>query len=104
MNDCCWPLEVELELAPIPPRPELREELDGLDGLDGLDPEVLDDELVFCAHAVPAIRAAVMQNREVLSNAFFIVIYFLLFVGFYPLGDVLPRKSHHPMTGKVMAE
>jgi len=78
MNDC-WPLELELELDPTPPALELRDELDELDPVVSL----LEDELAFCAHAVPAIRAAVMQNREVLSNAFFIRLCFSPFCCFY---------------------
>ncbi|MDB6030453.1 MAG: hypothetical protein JWM16_791 [Verrucomicrobiales bacterium] len=89
MNDC-WLPEVELELDPIPPRLELRGELEELDPVVSL----LEDELVFCAHAVPAMSTVVMQNREVLSNAFFIVTYFLLFV--VSTHSVMPCRAKSP--------
>lgn len=64
---------MEDELDAVPPRPERLEELDELEPVVSL----LDGEvLLFCAMAVDAISAAVMQNSEVLSNTFFIMLIF----------------------------
>lgn len=57
-------------------------ELEELDG-SVLDGEV--DELEFCARAVAAINETVTQNREVWTNAFFIILLLSPFCWFYPL-------------------
>jgi len=70
MKDCCWPeLVLELELNPRLDRlDELELELE----LEGSVPE--GDVGEFCARAVAVISEAVIQNREVLTNAFFIIV------------------------------
>jgi len=78
MNDCCWlELLLELELNPRLERRdelELELELEGLE-LEGSLPEGDVDEVPeFCAMAVAAIKEAVIQAREVLTNAFFIIV------------------------------
>jgi len=71
MKDCCCP-ELLLELKP---RLERRDELELELELEGSDPEGdVDDVPEFCASAVAAINEAVIQNREVLTNAFFIIV------------------------------
>jgi len=73
MKDCCWPeLVLELELNP---RLERRDELELELEPDGSVPEgEVGDVGEFCAKAVAAINDAVIQNREVLTNAFFIIV------------------------------
>jgi len=73
MKDCCWPeLVLELELNP---RLERRDELELELEPDGSVPEgEVGDVGEFCAKAVAAINDAVIQNREVRTNAFFIIL------------------------------
>ena len=60
--------------------------------------------LEFCASAVAAINEAVIQNREVLTNTFLIIVLLLLFVGLTHFFRLLPANEHHPMEGKVTSE
>jgi hypothetical protein len=100
MNDCCW-LELELELE-LNPRLDRREdELDFELEPDGSDPEGdVDDELEFCASAVAAINEAVMQNSEVLTNAFFIIVLLSPFCWFNPLFSDAAAKRSPPDGGQ----
>ena len=83
---------------------ELEERLEELElglELDGSAPEgEVDEVLEFCASAVAAINEAVIQNREVLTSTFLIIVLLSPFRWFNPLFRLLPAKRTPPDGGQ----